>query len=231
MSLVGSLLSVGARGATLPVQGAVVVVDAGFALERRTRAALTPAARRLMLDALDALLASDAIDRGSPRPHGRRRCTRIGRRSQRPARLTRAAPACLAPDLAVFPLSAQHGGAQITLAHKRDRCIGELVRSEGRRLLRGDEQHHKAGVSVRQQPRRLDPAASRHAYVHQHELGRQRIRRGQSILAACSFAHHRETRRRTHEFAEHATKELLVIYDQHAHIGAAVGDGLVPFLG
>jgi hypothetical protein len=63
MSLVGSLLSVGARGATLPVKGAVVVVDAGFALERRTRAALTPAAGRLMLDALDAVLASDAIDR------------------------------------------------------------------------------------------------------------------------------------------------------------------------
>jgi hypothetical protein len=62
MSLIGSLLSVGARGATLPLRGAVVMVDAGVSLERRTRAALTAAAGRLVLDTLDAVLASDAID-------------------------------------------------------------------------------------------------------------------------------------------------------------------------
>jgi hypothetical protein len=40
-----------------------MMVDAGLALERRTRSALTPAAGRLALDTLDAVLTSDAIDR------------------------------------------------------------------------------------------------------------------------------------------------------------------------
>jgi hypothetical protein len=62
MSLVGSLLSVGTRGVTLPLSGAVVLVDAALAVERRTRAALTAAAGRLALDTLDAVLASDAVD-------------------------------------------------------------------------------------------------------------------------------------------------------------------------
>ena len=62
MSLIGSLLSVGARGVTLPLKGAAVLVDAGFAVERRTRTALTAAAGRVVLDTLDAVLASDAID-------------------------------------------------------------------------------------------------------------------------------------------------------------------------
>ena len=63
MGLVGSLFSVGARGATLPLRGAAVIADAGLILERRTRATLTAAAGRLALDALDAVFASDAIDR------------------------------------------------------------------------------------------------------------------------------------------------------------------------
>jgi hypothetical protein len=63
MSLVGSLISVGARAATLPLSGAVAIVDAGLEIERRTRSALTAAAAGLALDALDAVLASDAIDR------------------------------------------------------------------------------------------------------------------------------------------------------------------------
>ncbi|HWX96050.1 MAG TPA: hypothetical protein VNZ01_04285 [Solirubrobacteraceae bacterium] len=63
MSFVGSLVSVGARGATLPLRGAVVMAEVALALERRTRAALTEAGGRLALDALDAVLASDAIDR------------------------------------------------------------------------------------------------------------------------------------------------------------------------
>jgi hypothetical protein len=62
MSLIGSLLSAGTRGATLPLSGAAVLVDAGLAVERRTRAAMTAAAGRLVLDTLDAVLASDAID-------------------------------------------------------------------------------------------------------------------------------------------------------------------------
>jgi hypothetical protein len=63
MTLLGSLLGVGARGATLPLRGTVVIADAGLAFERRARAALTAAAGRLALDTLDAVLASDAIDR------------------------------------------------------------------------------------------------------------------------------------------------------------------------
>jgi hypothetical protein len=62
MSVVGSLLSVGVKGATLPLRGAGVVFEAGVALEQRTRAALTAAAGQLALDTFDALLASDAID-------------------------------------------------------------------------------------------------------------------------------------------------------------------------
>ncbi|HEX4186551.1 MAG TPA: hypothetical protein VHY83_01515 [Solirubrobacteraceae bacterium] len=63
MSLAGSLVGLGARGATLPLRATVVALDAGLAVERRTRAALTATAGRLSLDALDALFASDAIDR------------------------------------------------------------------------------------------------------------------------------------------------------------------------
>jgi hypothetical protein len=63
MGLVGSLLSVGARGTTFPLRRAAVIVDAGLSLERRARGALTAAAGRLALDTLDAVLASDAIDR------------------------------------------------------------------------------------------------------------------------------------------------------------------------
>src|SRR5437868_1600260 len=62
MSLKGSLLSVGARGTLVPLRGAAVLVDAGLAVERRTRAALAATAGRLTLDTLDAVLASDAID-------------------------------------------------------------------------------------------------------------------------------------------------------------------------
>jgi hypothetical protein len=86
-------------------------------------------------------------------------------------------------------------------------------------------------VALGEKSRRFDPPTSRHAYVHQHELGRKGISRGQRVLAARCFAHYREAWRRVHEIAEHAAKELLVVYNQYPDIGAVAGDGLFAFLG
>jgi hypothetical protein len=45
------------------LRGTVALIDAGLAVERRSRAALTEASGRLALDILDRVLAGDAIDR------------------------------------------------------------------------------------------------------------------------------------------------------------------------
>jgi hypothetical protein len=45
------------------MRGAVALIDAGLAMEQRTRAALSAAAGRMALDALDAVLAGEAIER------------------------------------------------------------------------------------------------------------------------------------------------------------------------
>jgi hypothetical protein len=137
----------------------------------------------------------------------------------------------LPSGLAALPRPAQHNAAQVALAHERNRCIAEFARSECRRLLCRDQQHDKARMSLCEEPSGLDPATSGHTDVHQHELGRQGVGRGQGILAARGLAHNLESRRRGHEIAEHAAEELVVVDDQHRHIGAADGDGLVPFLG
>jgi hypothetical protein len=60
---VGSFLDAGARVTSLPLRSATALIDAGLAVEQRTRAALTAAAGRMALDALDAMLAGEAIDR------------------------------------------------------------------------------------------------------------------------------------------------------------------------
>ena len=63
MSLAGSLLRAGVRGATLPLSAAGAAVDAGLAVERQARAAAVQAGERLALGALDAALAGETIDR------------------------------------------------------------------------------------------------------------------------------------------------------------------------
>ncbi|HEY7830532.1 MAG TPA: hypothetical protein VIC06_08215 [Solirubrobacteraceae bacterium] len=63
MSLIGSFFDAGARAASLPLRGTTALIDAGREAERRTRAELSAAAGRMALDALDAVLAGDAIDR------------------------------------------------------------------------------------------------------------------------------------------------------------------------
>jgi len=63
VSLVGSLVGVSARLATSPLRGSLVVIYAGREVERRTRAALKVAIGQIALDALEAALSSDAVDR------------------------------------------------------------------------------------------------------------------------------------------------------------------------
>lgn len=48
--------------ASLPLRGPALAIDAGLALEQRTRTALKAKGGQLALDALDALLTGDAID-------------------------------------------------------------------------------------------------------------------------------------------------------------------------
>jgi hypothetical protein len=57
-----SLVRAGAWMAALPLRGSALAIDAGLALEQRTRTALKARGGQLALDALDALLTSDAID-------------------------------------------------------------------------------------------------------------------------------------------------------------------------
>jgi hypothetical protein len=57
-----SLVRAGAWTASLPLRGSALAIDAGLALEQRTRAALKARGGQLALDALDALLTGDAID-------------------------------------------------------------------------------------------------------------------------------------------------------------------------
>lgn len=63
MSALDSLLNAGARVTSIPMRGTVALIDAGLAAEQRTRAALGAAASKVAFDALDAVLAGDAIDR------------------------------------------------------------------------------------------------------------------------------------------------------------------------
>jgi AcrR family transcriptional regulator len=63
VSVVGSFFNAGARVTSIPLRGTVALIDAGLAAEQRTRAALSAAAGRMALDALDAVLAGDAIER------------------------------------------------------------------------------------------------------------------------------------------------------------------------
>lgn len=63
MSIVGSLFDAGTRVTSIPLRGAAALFDAGLAVERRTRAALGAAAGSMALDALDVVLAGEAIDR------------------------------------------------------------------------------------------------------------------------------------------------------------------------
>lgn len=63
MGVVDSLFDTGARVTSIPLKGAIALIDAGLAVEQRTRAALTDAGGRLALDILDAALAGDAVDR------------------------------------------------------------------------------------------------------------------------------------------------------------------------
>ncbi len=57
-----SLLRTGIWMASLPLRGPALAIDAGLALEQRTRTALKAKGGQLALDALDALLTGDAID-------------------------------------------------------------------------------------------------------------------------------------------------------------------------
>jgi hypothetical protein len=57
-----SLARVGMWVASLPLRGTAATIDAGVALEQRTRATLRAKGEQLALEALDALLTSDAID-------------------------------------------------------------------------------------------------------------------------------------------------------------------------
>jgi hypothetical protein len=57
-----SLVRAGTWMASLPLRGPAFVIDAGLALEQRTRTALKAKGGQLALDALDALLTGDAID-------------------------------------------------------------------------------------------------------------------------------------------------------------------------
>jgi hypothetical protein len=63
VSVLGSVFDAGTRVTSLPLRGAVALIDAGLAVERRSRSALNAAAGRVALDTLDAVLAGDAIDR------------------------------------------------------------------------------------------------------------------------------------------------------------------------
>lgn len=66
LSLALSVSRAGARMVTMPARGARAIIGGGLAIERRTRAAVTSAARDLALEAIDALLArllsDDAVD-------------------------------------------------------------------------------------------------------------------------------------------------------------------------
>ncbi len=57
-----SLVRGGMWMASLPLRSTATAIDAGLALEQRTRAALRAMGGQLALDTLDALLTSDAID-------------------------------------------------------------------------------------------------------------------------------------------------------------------------
>jgi hypothetical protein len=63
MSLTGSLFRVALRGGVAPVRAGGAVLGATLALEHRVRVELLSVGGKVSLDALDALLASDAIDR------------------------------------------------------------------------------------------------------------------------------------------------------------------------
>jgi hypothetical protein len=63
VSVLDSLFRAGTRVASIPLRGTVAAIDAGLAAEQRTRAVLSAAIGRMALDALDAVLAGDAIDR------------------------------------------------------------------------------------------------------------------------------------------------------------------------
>jgi hypothetical protein len=67
VSLVSSMVGVSARTATSPLRATLVLVYTGRALERRTRTALKAAGGQMALDALEAVLSSDAIDRALER--------------------------------------------------------------------------------------------------------------------------------------------------------------------
>jgi len=67
VSFVGSLVAGGAQIATSPLRASRVVIDAGRAVEQRTRAGLRVAGGRIALDTLGAVLSSDAIDRALER--------------------------------------------------------------------------------------------------------------------------------------------------------------------
>lgn len=57
-----SLARVGMWVASLPLRGTAATIDVGVALEQRARATLRARGEQLALEALDALLTSDAID-------------------------------------------------------------------------------------------------------------------------------------------------------------------------
>jgi hypothetical protein len=62
VSLLGSLVGVSARTATSPLRATLVVINTGRAVEHRLRATLTSVAGRLAVTAVEAVLASDAVE-------------------------------------------------------------------------------------------------------------------------------------------------------------------------